>query len=166
MKNYICYTGLHWLWLTFIILFIDFYTKQIILNNFQLYESIPFIHYINFTYTKNSGSAFSFLADENGWQCWLFIFISIIICIILAFIMYYQNINNKLINIAYALIIGGTLGNLYDRLVYGAVIDFIDFYINTWHWPTFNIADIAICIGTILIILNDFINTNKNLNIF
>lgn len=75
--------------------------------------------------------------------------------------MYRQSVNKKLSNIAYALVIGGALGNLCDRLVHGFVVDFIDFYVGDWHWPTFNIADMAICVGAALIILDSCINTDK-----
>ncbi|MGP1939362.1 MAG: signal peptidase II [Arsenophonus sp. ET-DL9-MAG3] len=160
MKNSICSTGLRWLWLTILIFIIDFLSKKFILNNFQLNEFIRLIPFFNLTYVQNPGSAFSFLANKNGWQCWFFSFIAIVICIVFIVISYYQNINERLSNIGYALIIGGALGNLHDRLAYGFVIDFIDFYIGDWHWPIFNIADIAICIGASFIILDGFNKTN------
>ncbi|MGP1930269.1 MAG: signal peptidase II [Arsenophonus sp. ET-YP4-MAG3] len=164
MKNPICSTGLCWLWLTILIFIIDFFTKKFILNNFQLHEFIRLIPFFNLTYVQNPGSAFSFLANKNGWQCWFFSFIAIIICVVFIVIIYHQNINEKLSNIGYSLIIGGALGNLYDRLIYGFVIDFIDFYVDDWHWPIFNIADIAICIGALFIILDNFIDINKDKN--
>ncbi|MGP1947714.1 MAG: signal peptidase II [Arsenophonus sp. NC-PG7-MAG3] len=164
MKNLICYTGLRWLWLTVIILIIDLGSKQLILNNFQLYESISLMPYFNLAYVQNPGAAFSFLADKGGWQRWFFAFIAIIICFVLIVMMYCQSVNKKLSNITYALIIGGALGNLCDRLVHGFVVDFIDFYVGDWHWATFNIADIAICVGTVLIIFDNFINIDKRAN--
>ncbi|MFP3029345.1 MAG: signal peptidase II [Arsenophonus sp.] len=164
MKNPICFTGLRWLWLTVLILIIDLSSKQLILNNFQLYESIPLMPYFNLAYVQNLGAAFSFLADKGGWQRWFFSFVAIIICVVLIVIMYRQSVKKKLSNITYALVIGGALGNLSDRLVYGFVVDFIDFYVCDWHWPTFNIADMAICSGALLIILDCFINTEKKTN--
>ncbi|MGP1956609.1 MAG: signal peptidase II [Arsenophonus sp. NC-PE1-MAG3] len=161
MKNFICSTGLRWLWLTVVILIIDISSKQFILNNFQLYESISLMPYFNLAYVQNPGSAFSFLADKGGWQRWFFAFVAIIICVVLIVIMYSQSVNKKLSNITYALIIGGALGNLYDRLVHGFVVDFIDFYVGNWHWATFNIADMAICVGAILIIFDNFMNIDK-----
>lgn len=164
MKNPICSTGLRWLWLTVVILIVDLGSKQLILNHFQLYESIPLMPYFNLVYAQNPGAAFSFLADKGGWQRWFFAFVAIVICVVLILMMYRQSVNKKLSNIAYALVIGGALGNLCDRLVHGFVVDFIDFYVGDWHWPTFNIADMAICIGAALIILDSFINTDKKVS--
>ncbi|HGJ5873205.1 MAG TPA: signal peptidase II [Arsenophonus apicola] len=164
MKNPICSTGLRWLWLTVVILIVDLGSKQLILNHFQLYESIPLMPYFNLAYAQNPGAAFSFLADKGGWQRWFFAFVAIVICVVLIVMMYRQSVNKKLSNIAYALVIGGALGNLCDRLVHGFVVDFIDFYVGDWHWPTFNIADMAICIGAALIILDSFINTDKKVS--
>lgn len=164
MKNPICSTGLRWLWLTVVILIVDLGSKQLILNHFQLYESIPLMPYFNLAYAQNPGAAFSFLADKGGWQRWFFAFVAIVICVVLILMMYRQSVNKKLSNIAYALVIGGALGNLCDRLVHGFVVDFIDFYVGDWHWPTFNIADMAICIGAALIILDSFINTDKKVS--
>ncbi|WGO84104.1 signal peptidase II [Arsenophonus apicola] len=164
MKNPICSTGLRWLWLTIVILIVDLGSKQLILNHFQLYESIPLMPYFNLAYAQNPGAAFSFLADKGGWQRWFFAFVAIVICVVLILMMYRQSVNKKLSNIAYALVIGGALGNLCDRLVHGFVVDFIDFYVGDWHWPTFNIADMAICIGAALIILDSFINTDKKVS--
>ncbi|HGJ5898147.1 signal peptidase II [Arsenophonus apicola] len=164
MKNPICSIGLRWLWLTVVILIVDLGSKQLILNHFQLYESIPLMPYFNLAYAQNPGAAFSFLADKGGWQRWFFAFVAIVICVVLIVMMYRQSVNKKLSNIAYALVIGGALGNLCDRLVHGFVVDFIDFYVGDWHWPTFNIADMAICIGAALIILDSFINTDKKVS--
>ncbi|HGJ5877795.1 MAG TPA: signal peptidase II, partial [Arsenophonus nasoniae] len=144
-----------------VILIVDLSSKQLILNHFQLYESIPLMPYFNLAYAQNPGAAFSFLADKGGWQRWFFAFVAIVICVVLIVMMYRQSVNKKLSNIAYALVIGGALGNLCDRLVHGFVVDFIDFYVGDWHWPTFNIADMAICVGAALIILDSCINTDK-----
>ncbi|MDT9587669.1 MAG: signal peptidase II [Candidatus Arsenophonus melophagi] len=161
MKNPIFSTGLRWLWLTLLIFIIDLVSKQLILNTFQVNESLPLMPYLNLAYVQNYGAAFSFLADKKGWPRWFFACVAIVICIVLVVIMYRQSVKNKLSNIAYAMIMGGALGNLYDRLVHGLVVDFIDFYIGQWHWLTFNIADMAIFIGATCITLHSFINTEK-----
>ncbi|WMY96707.1 MAG: signal peptidase II [Arsenophonus sp.] len=158
MKKNIHSNGLFWLWLSALVFFIDIFTKKIIFNNFELYSYIKLMPYLNITYVRNYGVAFSFLAHQKTWEFYFFVLIAIIICIILILIMYYQEIKKKINNIAYSIIIGGALGNLYDRIVYGFVIDFIDFHINNLHWPIFNIADIAICIGAGLIILDHVID--------
>ncbi|WMY96078.1 MAG: signal peptidase II [Arsenophonus sp.] len=159
MKKLIGSNGLFWLCLSVLVFFIDICTKKIIFNNFELYSYIKLMPYLNITYVRNYGVAFSFLAHEKIWEFWFFVLIAIIICIILMLIMYYKKNQKKINNIAYAIIIGGALGNLHDRVVYGFVIDFIDFHINNLHWPTFNIADIAICIGAGLIILDHVIHS-------
>lgn len=166
MKNPIYCTGLFWLWITVVILAIDVSSKQFVLNHFRLHESIPLIPYFNLAYVQNFGAAFSFLANKDGWQRWLFTSVAIVICIVLAVMMYRQSMNKKLSNIAYALLMGGALGNLSDRLAHGFVIDFIYFYVGDWNWPIFNIADISICIGVALISLDGFINKDKKASIF
>lgn len=156
MKKMIMSTGLRWLWLALVVLTLDLISKQWVITHFWLGESIPIISFVNFTYSHNHGGAFSFLADKGGWQRWAFSAIAVIISVVLLIMMYRSDKRISLSNIAYMLIIGGALGNLFDRLVHGMVIDFIDFYINDWHWPTFNVADASICIGAILIILDGF----------
>ncbi|EYU16212.1 MULTISPECIES: signal peptidase II [Photorhabdus] len=161
MNKPICSTGLRWLWLVVVVLILDLGSKQLVLQHFHLYKSVPLIPYFNLTYAQNFGAAFSFLAEKDGWQRWLFAFIAVAISVVLMVMMYRASAKKKLNNIAYALIIGGALGNLFDRLVHGFVIDFIDFYVGDWHFPTFNIADMAICIGAGLVIIDSFLNPDE-----
>ncbi|MDC9593035.1 signal peptidase II [Xenorhabdus sp. IM139775] len=158
MSKPICSTGLRWLWLVVVVLILDLGSKHLVLQHFTLYESTPLIPYFNLTYAQNLGAAFSFLADKGGWQRWFFALVAIAITVVLLTMMYRSNARQKLGNIAYALVIGGALGNLFDRLVHGFVVDFIDFYVGEWHFPTFNIADSAICIGAALIIIESLIS--------
>ena len=157
MKRSLASTGLRWLWLAVVVLIIDLGSKQWVMQHFMLHETVSVMPFINFFYAQNYGAAFSFLADKGGWQRWLFALIALVIALALLFMMYRSDYRQRMINCAYALIIGGALGNLSDRLVHGVVIDFIDFYVNDWHWPTFNVADSAICIGAILIVLDGFL---------
>ncbi|BET95651.1 signal peptidase II [Xenorhabdus taiwanensis] len=161
MSKPICSTGLRWLWLVVVVLILDLGSKYLVLQHFTLYESMPLIPYFNLTYAQNLGAAFSFLADKGGWQRWFFALVAVAITVVLLVMMYRSNAKQKLSNIAYALVIGGALGNLFDRLVHGFVVDFIDFYVGEWHWPTFNIADSAICIGAALIIIESFISPDS-----
>ncbi|MBS9437537.1 lipoprotein signal peptidase [Photorhabdus noenieputensis] len=161
MNKPICSTGLRWLWLVVVVLILDLGSKQLVLQHFHLYESVPLIPYFNLTYAQNFGAAFSFLAEKDGWQRWFFAFIAVAISVVLMVMMYRASAKKKLNNIAYALIIGGALGNLFDRLVHGFVIDFIDFYVGDWHFPTFNIADMAICIGAGLVIIDSFLSPDE-----
>lgn len=129
-------------------------------------DTVPLFPSLNLHYARNYGAAFSFLADSGGWQRWFFAGIAIGISVIPAVMMYRSKATQKLNNIAYALIIGGALGNLFDRLWHGFVVDMIDFYVGDWHFATFNLADTAICVGAALIVLEGFLpskakNNNK-----
>lgn len=127
MSQSICSTGLRWLWLVVVVLIIDLGSKYLILQNFALGDTVPLFPSLNLHYARNYGAAFSFLADSGGWQRWFFAGIAIGISVILAVMMYRSKATQKLNNIAYALIIGGALGNLFDRLWHGFVVDMIDF---------------------------------------
>ncbi|TCV99108.1 signal peptidase II [Biostraticola tofi] len=150
-------TGLRWLWLALLVLVVDLGSKQWVMNTFMLHESVSVMPFFNFFYAHNYGAAFSFLADKGGWQRWFFSAIALVICVALLVMMYRSTAQQKMTNCAYSLIIGGAVGNLSDRLIHGVVIDFIDFYVGNWHWPTFNVADCAICIGAILVVLEGFV---------
>ncbi|ADN00106.1 signal peptidase II [Dickeya dadantii] len=150
-------TGLRWLWLAALVLVVDLGSKQWVMTHFQLGESVPLVPFFNFTYAHNYGAAFSFLADKGGWQRWLFAVIALVIIVALLAMMHRSSASQKLNNIAYSLIIGGAIGNLADRLVHGYVIDFLDFYVGNWHYPTFNLADSAIVVGALLIVLEGFL---------
>jgi len=154
-------TGLRWLWLAVAVLAIDLGSKYLVLQHFMLGETLPLFPSLNLHYARNYGAAFSFLADKEGWQRWFFAGIAIAICVVLMVMMYRGKASDKLNNIAYALIIGGALGNLFDRLWHGFVVDMIDFYVGDWHFATFNLADTAICIGAALIVLEGFIIPSK-----
>ncbi|WP_114192677.1 signal peptidase II [Edaphovirga cremea] len=156
MSKPISSTGLRWLWLALIVLVLDLGSKQWVMAHFYLGESVPLVPFFNLTYAHNPGAAFSFLADKGGWQRWFFAAIALVISVVLIVLMYRSSAKQRLVNAAYALIIGGALGNLFDRMVHGVVIDFIDFYVNDWHWPVFNLADTAICIGAVIIVLEGF----------
>ncbi|MBK0079537.1 MULTISPECIES: signal peptidase II [Kosakonia] len=157
MSKPIFSTGLRWLWLVVAVLIIDLGSKYLILQNFALGETVSLFPSLNLHYARNYGAAFSFLADSGGWQRWFFAGIAIGICVVLSVLMYRAKASQKLNNIAYALIIGGALGNLFDRLWHGFVVDMIDFYVGDWHFATFNLADTAICIGAALIVLEGFL---------
>ncbi|AXW85997.1 signal peptidase II [Lonsdalea britannica] len=156
MRHAMKSTGLRWLWLALVVLVVDLGSKQWVMTHFQLGESLPLIPFFNLTYAHNPGAAFSFLADKDGWQRWFFAVIALAITAALLVLMYRSSASQKLNNMAYAMIIGGAVGNLTDRIVHGYVIDFVDFYINDWHYPIFNIADAGICIGALLIVLEGF----------
>ncbi|WP_386687383.1 signal peptidase II [Lonepinella sp. MS14437] len=146
--------GLPYLWLALFAFIADLATKYIIVENFQLYESINILPIFNLTYARNTGAAFSFLADHSGWQKYFFIGLALTISAILIYFLQKNTALQKLQNSAYALIIGGALGNMVDRMYHGFVVDFLDFYWQDWHYPVFNVADIAICVGAGLLVLD------------
>ena len=151
-------TGISFLWLSAVAFFFDLLTKYIVVKNFELYESINILPIFNLTYVRNYGAAFSFLADHGGWQKYFFIVLAVAISAMLVYFLYKNKAHQKLQNYAYALIIGGALANMVDRLYHGFVVDFFDFYWRDWHYPVFNVADIAITAGAGLLILDAFKN--------
>ncbi|EIJ70444.1 signal peptidase II [Pasteurella bettyae] len=154
-------TGLSFLWISAFAFIFDLITKYIVVKNIELYESIQILPIFNLTYVRNHGAAFSFLADNNGWQKYLFIVLAIAISFVLVYLLFKNHASQKLQNTAYALIIGGALANMVDRIYHGFVVDFLDFYWQQWHYPVFNVADISICIGAGLLALDAFKNSDK-----
>jgi signal peptidase II len=155
-------TGLSWLWLTLLCLIVDQVTKHLVVDSMELYESIKVFSFFSITYVHNLGAAFSFLADQGGWQRWFFTSVAAIASIVFIVWLAKTPKNQKLLSIAFALLLSGALGNLIDRVLFGYVIDFLDFYIGNNHWPAFNVADSMIFIGAALMIFDSFKNSNKN----
>ena len=140
--------------------FLDLVTKNYAVNNLLLNHSITINTFLNFTLVFNYGAAFSFLSDASGWQRWFFVIFSLIV---ISFISYILIKDKDSEYIAYSLVLGGALGNLYDRFLLGYVIDFIEFHYDNFYWPIFNIADIAISIGIILLLYSMFSKDNKKI---
>ena len=157
-------TGLSFLWLSAVSFLLDIATKYWVVKHFELYESVNILPFFNLTYARNTGAAFSFLADHTGWQKYFFIVLALMISSFLIYSLYKNNIVQRLQNTAYAMIIGGALANATDRAYHGFVVDFFDFYWKDWHYPIFNIADIAICIGAALLAIDAFKNDPKKQN--
>jgi len=105
----------------------------------------------------NEGAAFSFLADAGGWQKWFFTAISVVASVVIVYLLK-KNANNKLFCWGLALVLGGALGNLYDRITLGYVVDFLYFYYQQFAWPAFNVADSAICVGVGILLLDSVVN--------
>jgi len=153
---------LKWLWLSLIALVLDQWTKIAVDGSMRLYESIAVIPGFNLTYVHNTGAAFSFLSEAGGWQRWFFAAMALIISVVLTVWLYRLKSHETLLAVALSLVLGGAIGNLIDRLAYGYVIDFLDVYYQSWHWPAFNIADMAISAGVFLMLLENFgIGVNK-----
>ncbi|QUJ69021.1 signal peptidase II [Photobacterium sp. GJ3] len=152
-------SGIRWLWLAVLVFAIDIGSKLLVMDTmgYGWPNRIEVLPFFNLLYVHNYGAAFSFLSDASGWQRWLFTAIAVGVTALLLVWMRRTPATNRIANPAYALIIGGALGNLFDRLYHGYVVDFLDFYIGKHHWPAFNIADSAICIGAGMIILEGFL---------
>ncbi|VEB27091.1 lipoprotein signal peptidase [Actinobacillus lignieresii] len=154
-------TGIKWLWLSLATIIIDLWTKYIVVQRFELYESVNVLPIFNLTYVRNYGAAFSFLADHGGWQKYFFLGLAVVISLGLIVMLWRNQAVKKLENSAYALIIGGAIGNAIDRAYNGYVVDFFDFYWDIYHYPVFNVADIAIVVGAGLLILEAFLDKKK-----
>jgi signal peptidase II len=140
---------LSWLWLSVLIIILDYMTKLWMTRWLDQTSIIPVFPCLNFILTHNFGAAFSFLGHADGWQRWFFSAISALVSVCLVRMLYRGGLNNW-VACAIALILGGAIGNLYDRLSLGYVIDFIDFCIGYWHFATFNLADTAISVGAVI----------------
>ncbi|MBE0435903.1 MAG: signal peptidase II [Methylomicrobium sp.] len=147
---------LKWLWLSFVVLVLDQVTKLAVVANMQLYQSIQVLPFFNLTYVHNTGAAFSFLSEAGGWQRWFFAVLAFVISVVITVWLARLKRHETLLAVSLALVLGGAVGNLIDRLAYGYVIDFLDVYYQDWHWPAFNIADSAITIGVALMIAESF----------
>jgi len=153
---------LKYLWLTAVVLVLDQASKVLMVSWLSLYETVAIIPYFNLTMAHNTGAAFSFLADAGGWQKWFFIILASIISLILVIWLKKLSPQNKLEALSISMILGGAIGNVVDRFVYGYVIDFLDVYYGAYHWPAFNVADSAICIGAILLVVDSFISKSES----
>jgi len=147
---------LKWLWLSLLALVLDQGSKLLVDSTMQLYQSIPLLPFFKLTYVHNTGAAFSFLSEAGGWQRWFFAGLALVISVIIAVWLSRLEKHETLLAVSLSLILGGAVGNLIDRLAYGYVIDFLDVYYGTWHWPAFNIADSAITLGVALMLLESF----------
>ena len=153
MRNF---TMLKWLGLSLLVIILDQVSKLAIAGSMQLYQSIPIMPFFKLTYVHNTGAAFSFLSDAGGWQRWFFAALALVISGVIVVWLARLKHHETLLAVALSLVLGGAIGNLIDRLVYGYVIDFLDVYYQTWHWPAFNIADSAITLGVILMLVESF----------
>ena len=143
-----------WLTVALTVIVLDQITKIGINHSFELYESLAIFPSFNFTLLYNRGAAFSFLASAGGWQRWFFTGLSLAASILLIIWLIRLDEKQRWLTYALALILGGAIGNLIDRVLYGYVIDFIDIYYQQWHWPAFNIADSAISIGAAMLFID------------
>jgi signal peptidase II len=149
-----------WLGLAAIVVLFDQVSKIAVVKLLAISGSLQITSFFNLVLAFNKGAAFSFLASESGWQRYLFTGISIAASLFLLYLLK-RHAGQKLFCWGVALILGGAVGNLIDRLLYGHVVDFLDFYVGGWHWPAFNVADSAICIGAVLFVLDELRRVGK-----
>ena len=148
---------LAWLWLAVLVFVLDQGSKQVVLQMLEYGQRVTVIDgYFDWTHLYNRGAAFSFLAGESGWQRWFFAAIALGVSAVLVVWMKRLKSDETWLAIALALVLGGALGNLYDRITLGYVVDFLHFYWQDYHFPAFNIADTCISIGAGLMILDLF----------
>ncbi|MFA6409859.1 MAG: signal peptidase II [Gammaproteobacteria bacterium] len=145
-----------WLLFALFILVLDQYSKFLVGTYFLPEISYPVTSYFNIFFIYNTGAAFSILEKANGWQEWLFGGIASVVGLMIILWLFRSPPGRVLTKLSLMLILSGAIGNLIDRIAYGHVRDFLDFYWHNWHWPAFNIADSAICIGAILLIIELF----------
>lgn len=141
------------LWITLAVVIADQLTKYFALKHLMRSE-IAIAPFLNFALAFNTGAAFSFLSDAGGWQNLFFVGVAAVVSIVILFMIRRLGANDLQVAVALMLVLGGAVGNVIDRVRYGYVVDFIDVYYRSWHWPTFNIADSAITIGAILLIMD------------
>lgn len=163
--------NVYWLWLSAIIIGLDQITKRIVVNGFELYERVEVTSFFNLTRAHNHGAAFSFLADAGGWQKFFFIGLGIAVSIFIMIWLRTVPRGRSWTAIGLCLLLGGALGNVIDRAVYGYVVDFLDFHfdwlgqLSSWfpggHWPAFNVADIAISLAALMLISESVLDQRR-----
>jgi signal peptidase II len=146
---------LKWFGISAVIVALDLYTKHLVQQAFEYGQHLKITSFFDLVRYHNEGAAFSFLANAGGWQKWFFTAISIVAAVVITYLIL-KNLHNKLFCAGAALVLGGALGNLYDRITLGYVVDFLYFHYEQLAWPAFNVADSAICVGVGLLLLDGF----------
>lgn len=152
---------LPWLGIALVVILLDQFTKTLILGDFRLGEARRVTDFFNVVRVHNTGAAFSFLADGSGWQRWFFVGLGAVAAVFIAW-MLNKHGHQRLFAWALALIMGGALGNVIDRLIHSHVIDFLDFHWGARHFPAFNLADSAITLGAALLILDEMLRVRRS----
>jgi len=152
---------LKWLWLAVLAIVLDFTTKQMAEHFLQYAQPVYVLPIFDLTLLYNKGAAFSFLANESGWQRWFFALIAIGVSTVLTIWLMKLKPSERWLSAALPLVIGGALGNLYDRFAYGHVVDFLHFHWEEHYFPAFNIADSAITLGAIMLIIDSLFLEKK-----
>lgn len=144
-----------WLAISTIVVVLDLYTKHLIQGNFSYGDLLTITSFFDLVHYHNEGAAFGFLAQAGGLQKWFFSGVSVVAIIVISYLIR-KHRSEKLFCFGLALVLGGAVGNLYDRITLGYVVDFLNFHYQNLYWPAFNVADSAICIGVGLLLLDSF----------
>ncbi|MEO6118002.1 MAG: signal peptidase II [Methylotenera sp.] len=144
-----------WFFISVIVVALDLFTKYLVQNAFQYGEHLTITSFFDLVRYHNEGAAFSFLANAGGWQKWFFSGVSMVAIVVITYLIRKHH-NEKLFCLGLALVLGGAIGNLYDRMTLGYVVDFLYFHYQGFAWPAFNVADSAICVGVALLLLDSF----------
>ena len=152
---------LKWLWLTAVVIALDLSTKAIASENLVMFQPVTIFPGFNFTLMHNKGAAFSFLSEASGWQRWFFSSIAIIVSSVIFVWLKRLQKDQIWLAVSLALILGGVIGNVWDRLTLGYVVDFIDVYYGNAHWPAFNIADSAIFVGAVILGIDSIVSHRR-----
>lgn len=148
--------ALGWLWCSLAVIVVDQSTKLAAVGLIDPAAPVELLATLNLVLVYNTGAAFSLLSTAGGWQRWLFIGLAFAICVFIVHWLRDLPRHARWIPLALSLVLGGAVGNVIDRVRIGAVVDFIDFHVGDWHWPAFNVADAAICVGATLLVLGMF----------
>jgi signal peptidase II len=151
---------LHWLALALLLVLADQFSKILVIGSFQLGDSQVVSSFFNLVRVHNAGAAFSFLADASGWQRWFFTGLGVVAAVVIVW-MLKNHPGQRLFGFALACILGGAVGNVIDRVLYGYVVDFLDFHWAGVHFPAFNVADSAISIGAACLILDELLRVRR-----
>lgn len=144
-----------WLWLSLAVIALDQFSKWFVAAHMYVYETLYVLPVFNIALLHNSGAAFSMLAGASGWQRWFFLVLAlVIVTLIVTWLLRMPSVGGRLVAAGLALVAGGALGNVWDRLVHGYVIDFLQFHYQGWYFPAFNAADSSITLGAALLILD------------
>lgn len=150
-----------WLWVSLLVIVLDQATKQIAEATLTPHQPVNLFPWFDWYLTYNTGAAFSFLADAGGWQRWLFTIIALVISVLIVQWIRSLPREESKTALSLALILGGAVGNLIDRVYLGHVIDYIQVWLGSYPWPAFNIADAAISVGAVLLLLTSFAGAGK-----
>ena len=151
-------SGMIWLWLSIFVVAGDQVSKWMVYTSIELYQRIPVISLLDITHLRNTGAAFSFLSDAGGWQRWFFIVLAIVVSgLVVIWLGRLPARGKSWLCSALALVVGGAVGNVIDRVRFGYVVDFISVHYQGWYFPAFNVADSAITVGAVVLLIESVV---------